>query len=130
YTDILHNASAATSGFQTNPSVCTIKDTIADGHFLHSPTHLAADNHTTVSAQHGAIGNGDILARNTQFTRLQVTSGFDGDAVIAYRNVAVADVYILTRLGVDAVRVGGRHIVDGNAFNGHIVAKFRIYSPE
>ena len=44
--------------------------------------------------------------------------------------MAVADVYILTRLGVDAVRVGGRHIVDGNAFNGHIVAKFRIYSPE
>lgn len=59
-----------------------------------------------MSAQHGAIGNRDILARNAQFTCLQVTSGFDGDAVAAYRNVAVADVYVLTRLRVDAVRIG------------------------
>lgn len=83
-----------------------------------------------MSAQHGAIGNRDILARNAQFTCLQVTSGFDGDAVVAYRNVAVADVYVLTRLRVDAVRIGGRHIVDGNALNGHIIAKLRIYGPK
>ena len=83
-----------------------------------------------MSAQHGTIGNRDILARNAQFTCLQVTSGFDGDAVVAYRNVAVADVYVLTRLRVDAVRIGGRHIVDGNALNGHIIAKLRVYGPK
>ena len=78
-------------------------------------------------AQHGAIGNRDILARNAQFTCLQVMSGFDGDAVVAYRNVAVADVYVLTRLRVDAVRIGGRHIVDGNALNAVSYTHLDVY---
>ena len=71
-----------------------------------------------------------VIVIFSQGTCLQVTSGFDGDAVVAYRNVAVADVYVLTRLRVDAVRIGGRHIVDGNALNGHIIAKLRIYGPK
>jgi len=83
-----------------------------------------------VPGKHGAIGNGDVLTRRGVASALGITTRLDGHAIIPYADVAVADVYVAAGAGIDAVGVGGRRVIDGDAGHGHIIAEFGIDGPE
>lgn len=80
-----------------------------------------------MTGKHGAIGDGDVFAGSGVLTPLQVTTRFDGDAVVADADMAIGNMHIGTGFGVDTVGVGRIRIYDGQALDGEIIAKFRIY---
>jgi len=83
-----------------------------------------------MTGKHGAIGDGDVFAGSGVLTPLQVTTRFDGDAVVADADMAIGNMHIGTGFRIDTVGVGGIRIYDGQALDGEIIAKFRIYGPE
>ena len=83
-----------------------------------------------MTGKHRTIGNSNILTRHSQAAGLCVSSRFNRNAVITYRNMAITDMYIPAGLRIDSIRVGRRDIIYRDSFDSHIVTKLRINSPK
>ena len=130
HTNILHNASAATSGFQTIPRSVPSKTQLLMVTFFTPP--LISLPITTPPCPLNMVQL--VMVIFSQGTpSLRACKSRPDLMVMQSSPTEMWQSLMCTFLqdsGLDAIRVGGRHIVDGNAFNGHIVTKFRIYSPE
>ncbi len=128
--DLLHNTSPATGGFEPYPTVGTIKDAVGDHHLAHITTHFAADDHTAVAGQHGAVGDGDVLAGHSQLAGLCIATRLEGDTVVPHRDMAVRDVHIFTGGGVDPIGIGRNGIFYGYTSDGDVLTKLGVDGPE
>src|SRR5690606_9933758 len=110
------------SRLETHAAIRAVEHAIADDDAAHPTRHLAADHDAAVPGEHGAARDHDVLTRSWIGAR-RLRTGLDGDAVVADIDVAVDDAHVATRLGVDAVRVGGvGGILDPDAGDPDVVA--------
>ena len=71
-----------------------------------SAGNFATDDYTSMSFLHIATAYNDVLAGNTPFTSVLVTSGLDGNTVISGIEGTVLYQYIFARFGVAAIAIG------------------------
>src|SRR5262249_33637194 len=103
---VLHGGAASAFGLDANAAVVALKHAVGNRDPLHAPRHLAADHHAAVPVEHGAIGDGVVLGGATDAPALLVATRLDGDTVIPGVDVALRDVHVPARIGVDAVGIG------------------------
>ncbi len=56
--------------------------------------------------QHGAVGNGIVLRRGSFGAAGYIFARLDGDTIVPYTNMAVADVHIFAGFRIDAISIG------------------------
>src|SRR5690606_12717277 len=118
------------SCFSTNTTIRTVEYAIGNHNILPASRHFTSNDDTAMPTYHRTIGYRIILRRNIDFTAGAVFSGFDRDAIIAYRDMAIGNMHITTRFGINTIGIGRRRIVNRDAIHGEIIAILRIDRPE
>lgn len=126
----LNHAAPFARCLEADAAVGAVEHAVRNGDFPYAAAHFAADDHPAVPAQHGAVGDGDVLAGRGPFAAVGVASAFNGNAVVAHADVAVRDVHVAARFGVDTVGVGRFGVDDRHPVDCDVVAKLGVDGPE
>nr|GFC78371.1 hypothetical protein [Tanacetum cinerariifolium] len=128
--NILHHTAAPAGRFDANTAVSTVENAVRNRDFLHPTRHFRANHHSAVPAQHGAVSDGVVFGRHVHFASRLILARLDGNAVVTHADVAVRDVHVAARFGVNSVGIRRLRVVNRHARHGHVFAKLGVHRPK
>src|SRR5699024_3954313 len=128
--NILHHSTSTTCSFQSNSSIGTVENRVADNNIFHATRHLATYHHASVAAKHNTISDRVVFCRNIHLPSRSIFSRFYGNTIVSHADITVSYPDVSARLGIHPISIRGWWVFDSHSIDIHIIAILRVDCPK